>query len=356
MMCSVLSAYYVEVRLMTSSSGSGNKTWKTEVKGALWDLYAYDETTEGDDDDISVPVNNSSSSYGFEFHGTQYGPDEGDKWAYLNAAVYKITVVITSSPLVERSFFIDMRDPDLEGSGSYDFDIFYSFLNNDEFKLCATGETDTITVEDGEIVRLWEIHDISAVAQDDLDAVSSFQLQYKWHHSGRPYVWYNKRESGDHELWRRIGSGRFDPWVKVQDRDDRFYYLDYDIGPGTDPVYYKVISSNYTSAEISLTGGLQKRQLSPQIMSPEAPIVGNIAYPNPFNPTTNIDFDVISAGEVEISIFNLRGELVETLASEFLPTGHYSKSWNASEMESGIYFCIIRTKENTIKQKLLLTK
>jgi hypothetical protein len=62
------------------------------------------------------------------------------------------------------------------------------------------------------------------------------------------------------------------------------------------------------------------------------------AYPNPFNPLTQIRYEIPTEGFLEISIFNLRGQKVETLVNEFTQPGKYSTSWDASLVSSGVYF------------------
>ena len=62
------------------------------------------------------------------------------------------------------------------------------------------------------------------------------------------------------------------------------------------------------------------------------------AYPNPFNPVTNIGFEVPRESLVEISIFNLRGEKVADLVNGFKMPGTYSINWDANNVASGIYF------------------
>jgi len=62
------------------------------------------------------------------------------------------------------------------------------------------------------------------------------------------------------------------------------------------------------------------------------------AYPNPFNPLTQIRYEIPTEGFLEISIFDLRGQKVETLVNEFIQPGEYSTSWDASLVSSGVYF------------------
>ncbi len=64
----------------------------------------------------------------------------------------------------------------------------------------------------------------------------------------------------------------------------------------------------------------------------------NQNYPNPFNPTTTISFSLPSRSFVSLKVFDALGREVSTLVSEELPTGNYSRVWNAEKLSSGVYF------------------
>jgi len=80
------------------------------------------------------------------------------------------------------------------------------------------------------------------------------------------------------------------------------------------------------------------------------------AYPNPFNPTTTIEFGLPFDSEVSIHIYNLQGRVVETLASEYMQAGYHSVTWNADNFSSGVYFVKMATGAYVGTQKLLLVK
>ena len=63
------------------------------------------------------------------------------------------------------------------------------------------------------------------------------------------------------------------------------------------------------------------------------------AYPNPFNPTATIRYALPSDSRVSISIYNLLGQLMETLTNDIEPAGFRQAVWNASNFASGVYFC-----------------
>jgi hypothetical protein len=83
--------------------------------------------------------------------------------------------------------------------------------------------------------------------------------------------------------------------------------------------------------------------------------LGN-AYPNPFNPVTNITFALPEDGRVSLSIYNLQGRLVEELISGTMHAGYHRIVWNANQYSSGMYFIKMQSGEFISNQKLMLVK
>ncbi|PJA29324.1 MAG: hypothetical protein CO189_02675 [candidate division Zixibacteria bacterium CG_4_9_14_3_um_filter_46_8] len=79
-------------------------------------------------------------------------------------------------------------------------------------------------------------------------------------------------------------------------------------------------------------------------------------YPNPFNATTNIIFGIEKASDVDVSVYNLAGQLVETVFSDNLNPGVYTVIWNASKYSSGIYFYKLTAGEQTTTKRMALLK
>ena len=84
-------------------------------------------------------------------------------------------------------------------------------------------------------------------------------------------------------------------------------------------------------------------------------------FPNPFNPTTNIQFTIPNAGSVTIDIYNFTGNLVRNLLNCYKPTGNFSIVWDGknndgARVSSGLYFCRMAVNEITITKKMMLTK
>jgi hypothetical protein len=72
------------------------------------------------------------------------------------------------------------------------------------------------------------------------------------------------------------------------------------------------------------------------------------SYPNPFNPTTVINFQLSDHSYTNLKIFDIIGREVTTLVSETLPAGTYTRQWNASGMSSGIYFYRLQVYPNVV--------
>jgi subtilisin-like proprotein convertase family protein len=82
----------------------------------------------------------------------------------------------------------------------------------------------------------------------------------------------------------------------------------------------------------------------------------NAAYPNPFNPTTRIDFEVPVTTNGELKIFNSLGQEVTTLVQGNLNAGVHSVYFDGAALTSGIYFAQLRAGSFVSTQKLVLMK
>jgi hypothetical protein len=80
------------------------------------------------------------------------------------------------------------------------------------------------------------------------------------------------------------------------------------------------------------------------------------AYPNPFNPVTMVTMNLPSQMEVDVTIHDMLGREIETLASGLYDSGNYELGWNANEHASGIYFIQMVAGGQKSIQKLMLVK
>ena len=80
------------------------------------------------------------------------------------------------------------------------------------------------------------------------------------------------------------------------------------------------------------------------------------SYPNPFNPTTSINYGLEIDGYVEIMVYDAAGRLVDELINQNQEAGYHSITWNASNQASGMYFAKMVVGDVVQIQKLVLLK
>ncbi len=101
----------------------------------------------------------------------------------------------------------------------------------------------------------------------------------------------------------------------------------------------------------------------PDNLPPPAPAGFYLAqnYPNPFNAQTQIRFRLMRGSYVEIEIFNLLGQKINTLVSKELQAGEHHVTWegkdsSGNEVSSGVYFYRLKTASGTLSRKMILVK
>jgi PKD repeat protein len=79
-------------------------------------------------------------------------------------------------------------------------------------------------------------------------------------------------------------------------------------------------------------------------------------YPNPFNPSTTIEFVLPQSGFLTLKVYNILGQEVVTLLEAYKPAGQYSVNFNASQLSSGIYYYTLTTDNFKQTRKMVLLR
>ena len=84
-------------------------------------------------------------------------------------------------------------------------------------------------------------------------------------------------------------------------------------------------------------------------------------FPNPFNPVTNIQFELNQNGHVKVEIFNVKGQKVKTILNEDLEQGKHSLLWKGTDVNdrkvaSGVYFYKVSCNEKEKIKKMIMIK
>jgi hypothetical protein len=82
----------------------------------------------------------------------------------------------------------------------------------------------------------------------------------------------------------------------------------------------------------------------------------NQNYPNPFNPTTNISFDLPEKSEVNITVYDVLGQKVVTLADEVKSAGRHIVQFDDKNLKSGVYICRMDIDNQVFTRKMILLK
>jgi len=137
-------------------------------------------------------------------------------------------------------------------------------------------------------------------------------------------------------------------------------------GSNTDGTTTKIVVVNHESNELFTSKGdfeivdVIAATSGGQVLSVEISTVKEFmlgaAYPNPFNPVTSLSLDVPETGFVSVSVYNMTGQLVSTLADGNMDAGSYSLTWDASDMSSGMYFVKAAMSGSVNVQKVMLLK
>ena len=127
------------------------------------------------------------------------------------------------------------------------------------------------------------------------------------------------------------------------------------------PVISRTISDNYILSA-GFWGSVSRMFLDvdDEVVLPTEYSISN-AYPNPFNPVTNIDITVPQSGLMQFAIYHILGRPVFEHKQTFANPGHYRFSWSGrnnhgSSLSSGVYLLTVQFEENYYKQKLTLLK
>ena len=79
-------------------------------------------------------------------------------------------------------------------------------------------------------------------------------------------------------------------------------------------------------------------------------------YPNPFNPSTRIEYDIPGSSRVTITVYTVLGEARDTLVDGVEPAGHHAIVWTPRNAASGIYFCRIVAGPYARTERIVLAK
>ena len=143
---------------------------------------------------------------------------------------------------------------------------------------------------------------------------------------------------------------------------DGLHYIDTDVVVDVQYTYFVVAVYTEGTSEPSNTETITLTITSENdevVIQSESRLIGN--FPNPFNPSTSIRYQVSGITHVEINVYNVRGQLVRSLVNAEYPIGEHDVIWdgrddNGLSVGSGVYFYRMKTNNGSEIRRMALMK
>jgi hypothetical protein len=133
-------------------------------------------------------------------------------------------------------------------------------------------------------------------------------------------------------------------------------YADMDPQDVTQPVQFKYIQDfSFSDEDFILPTG--NPPISPvSIKEPSDEIIASVSqnYPNPFNATSNITVNLVSAGNLDLTIVNLVGQKVMTIDKGKVPAGTHTFTVDGSVLKAGTYFYTVTAGSQKVTRKMVI--
>lgn len=128
--------------------------------------------------------------------------------------------------------------------------------------------------------------------------------------------------------------------------------------PGTDSLFVLTLNA------LTLLESGEKKDLERVSVNITNDVTGGIPYktgllsnyPNPFNPSTNIEYSLSTPQSIVLSVYNIQGKLIKNLYTGFQRGGKHSLTFNAKGLASGIYIVRLRTDDAVYFKRITLIK
>lgn len=290
-------------------------------------------------------------------------------------ALYEIKIKLDG--IEKFKFVLDTRHNSLPNGcvtdcGGNDISIIY-FINSNTVKAAPgfwQGMGSTIDIDDNHYYTWWEIRDaecgisLSKFNQQYLPILLAPEEQYS-----SPYIEWEKATSSAaaqsfyaYYLQRSVNYGSF-ATIYISYDIDETSYLDaeifYDPNQTGTIIQYRVVAIYNTLIDISNyqtintdTWYLMKRPV--ELQSRDYNLSNN--YPNPFNPTTKINYKIPEEGFVSLIVYDVLGREVSKLIDLNMQPGEFSIDFDADGLNSGVYFYTLRVNNYTETKQMILLK
>jgi hypothetical protein len=132
---------------------------------------------------------------------------------------------------------------------------------------------------------------------------------------------------------------------------------------------YEYNGETYNCPDFDIDGQMRPLNATADIGVDEVLIIGIISrfdktdnpvsleiYPNPFSSTTTIEFSILTDDFISLEVYNISGKKIKILLSEVLLKGNHIIDWKSSDLNPGVYFCVLKTNPEYSGQTIKMIK
>lgn len=198
---------------------------------------------------------------------------------------------------------------------------------------------------EGDLERIYRVSSdrlIAADIQNFRADLASDGVVLTWRSSATKIEGYVVERSSDGHVFEEI--------ERLRPNSDGTYRF-HDRNAGTGVAYYRIrqqFEDGVERVSSMMKVGIGEEQPS------SAAVIGN--YPNPFNASTTIIYEVREMTELHLAIWDLSGQPIQTLVDRTQSAGTYQAHFDANDLPSGTYFVRLRTPDGIQSHKITLTK
>jgi len=292
---------------LIKTDSNGNEDWNQTFGGTNSDLgYSVQQTTDG----------------GYIIVGTwliKTDSEGNEEWINENINGRSVQLTTDGGYIITGSYDGDVELIKTDSEGNEEWNQTFGGSNND------FGHSVQQTTDGGYIIT---------------GGTESFG-------NGEDDVWLIKTDSEGNEEWNQtFGGSEDDRGNSVQQTTDGGYVITgstRSFGNGDYDVWLIKTDSN-GNLETSTIVGLPTKYT---LLQP---------YPNPFNPTTTIEFSIPQSEFVTVKVYNIVGNEITILINDKLSIGNHSIQWDGSHQPSGVYFVKIESSGFVQTRKMVLLK
>ncbi len=346
------------------------------IKLQYQDIWIFEVNQHSGGNYVTVGTEDHTSQVGLEYTFNNQYPVTAHQLED-NFALYITTETEQKAPIAIAEISDIYIDEDSEFSGLNTINLFRD-PNNDDFEIfLANTEHFTMTINEANIATIsptedwYGVEEVTLCAQDDFNpncGEISFTMNVN-PINDRPVLLNSYPEESD--LISEVDFFGFGVDVYDPDNDiDYTWKINGTIieGETTDTLYYYFEELGIYNVKCYATDGMITIMTDWNITvttdnEVEYALVNSLSQniPNPFNPSTAINFSIKNSSKVSLIIYNIKGQKVKTLVSDRLEKGNHTVVWkgndgNNQKVSSGIYFYRLITDEFQSTRKAIMLK